>query len=87
MRSYDLFIVSLASLFSATTFLMALLGAWRWDLYFSVYLIEYLAAGLLFSSLSADARRVLDGVAYVLAPGFAVIVALKVAEILWGFGR
>ena len=84
MLAYDLFLLSLATLYGFTTFLLAVLGAYRWDLYFSLYLIEYLALGTVAAFLSTRARRVLDGVAYILLPGFGAVLALKVAGILWG---
>ncbi|HLC30068.1 MAG TPA: hypothetical protein VJM51_04740 [Dehalococcoidia bacterium] len=84
MVAYDLFLISLAIVFAVTTALLSVLGAERWDLYYGFYLMEYLAVSTLFAFLNPRARTVLNRITYILIPGFGVILALKVAEILWG---
>ena len=74
--------VTLALLFTITTVTLAVYGQHQPDLYFSLYLVEYLAATLVFSYLHPRARRLLHFVGYTLFAGFLVIVAMKVIEIL-----
>ena len=84
MVAYDLFLVSLAIVFAITTALLSVLGAERWDLYYVFYLVEYLAVSTLFAFLNPRARTVLNRITYILVPGFGVILAFKVADVLWG---
>lgn len=53
MSLYGRCLMTLALLFTVTTFLLALYGQQQLDLYFSLYLIEYLAVTLIFSHLHA----------------------------------
>lgn len=85
MRIYNSFILILGAILLLTTVILSIGGEKRLDLYFSIYLVEYLTLSLLFVHLNPRARRVLNILLYILLPGFALIVALKVAEILWGF--
>lgn len=85
MLAYDLFIVTLGSLFALTTLLLAAFKVSQWNLYYSLYLIEYLALSSLLVLLNPRARRVLDSLGYILLPGFGAILVLKIAEVLWGF--
>lgn len=85
MRIYNRFILLLTLCFTLTTVILSLGNERRLDLYFSLYLIEYLVLSLLFVSLNPKARRVVDIMGYILFPGFIAIVVIKVAEILWGF--
>ena len=82
MRLYNRYLASLALLFTTTTFLLAVDSQQKLDLYFSVYLIEYLAATLVFAYLHPRARRFLNFMGYVLFGGFLAIVAMKVLQIL-----
>lgn len=84
MRLYNRYLTALAMLFSATTVVLAVYNQQRLDLYFSVYLIEYLVATLLFASLSPKAHRLLNIMGFVLFAGFLFIVVIKVLEILLG---
>lgn len=84
MILYNRYLLTLAVLFSLSTTILAAYGQDKLDAYFTVYVIEYLVATLLFVYLDARARRLLDAMGYVLFGGFLVIVALKVAEILRG---
>lgn len=85
MSLYDRYLTTLALLFSVTTLILALYGQHQLDLYFSLYLIEYLVATLIFPYLHPRARFRLRLVGFVLFGGFMVIVALKVLEILVGY--
>lgn len=82
MSLYDRYLTTLALLFTVTTLLLAIYRQYQLDLYFSLYLIEYLAATLIFSHLHPRARLRLRLMGFVLFGGFLVIVALKVLEIL-----
>lgn len=84
MTLYNRYLLTLAVLFSLSTTILAVYGQNKLDAYFTVYVIEYLVATLLFVYLDPRARRLLDAMGYVLFGGFMVIVALKVAEILRG---
>jgi hypothetical protein len=86
VRVYDRYLTTLAVAFAATTVILAAYGQQQLDLYFSVYLIEYLAATLLFAYLQPRARRLLNFMGYILFGGFLAIVALKVVDILVGAG-
>ena len=86
MRTYDRYLVTLALLFTGTTVVLAAYNQHRIDLYFSLYLIEYLVATLLFAYLRQSARRLLNVMGYILFAGFLAIIAVKVATILLGAG-
>jgi hypothetical protein len=81
VRLYNIYIILLAAIFMLTTIVLSLSKA-SLDLYFSMYLIEYLVLTLLFTYLNPRARRILNFAGYVLFAGFTVIVALKVVDIL-----
>jgi len=74
----------MAVAFSATTAILSAFNEDRLDLYLSIYIIEYFIITLLHSPLKPKASRMLDFTGYVLFAVFAVIVALKVWEILFG---
>jgi uncharacterized membrane protein YhdT len=82
MSVYDRYLATLALLFTATTVLLAAYSQHPLDLYFSLYLIEYLAVTLVFAYLHPEARRLLSFLGYFLFAGFVVIVAMKVFQIL-----
>ena len=82
MRVYDRYLAHLALLFAVTTVLLAAYSQHKLDLYFSLYLIEYLAATLVFAHLHPRAHPLLGFLGYFLFAGFMVIVAMKVFEIL-----
>jgi chromosome condensin MukBEF MukE localization factor len=79
---YNRYLLTLAVLFTLSTTILAAYGQDKLDAYFTVYVIEYLVATLLFVYLEPRARKLLDAMGYVLFGGFMVIVALKVIEIL-----
>jgi hypothetical protein len=79
---YNRYFLTLAVLFTLSTTILAAYGQDRLDAYFTVYVIEYLVATLLFVYLEPRARRLLDAMGYVLFGGFMVIVTMKVVEIL-----
>lgn len=82
MTLYNRYFLTLAVLFTLSTTILAAYGQDKLDAYFTVYVIEYLVATLLFVYLDPRARRLLDAMGYVLFGGFMAIVALKVIEIL-----
>ena len=82
MILYDRYLATLTLVFTATTVLLAVYGQQKLDLYLSVYLIELLAATLIFTHLHPRARRSLGFISYILFAGFLGIVAMKVFEIL-----
>ncbi|MFQ5813467.1 MAG: hypothetical protein ACE5I2_09825 [Anaerolineae bacterium] len=84
MRLYNRYLATLALLFMGTTVILAAYNLHRLDLYFSLYLMEYLATTLLFAYLQPRAQRLLNFTGYILFGGFLVIVGLKVWEILVG---
>ena len=84
MRIYNRYILWLTALFMLTTVILSAYGQKRLDIYFSVYLIEYLVLTLLYVYFNPRARRVLNAVGYVLFLGFMSIVVTKVLEILLG---
>jgi hypothetical protein len=84
VRVYNLYLISLAVIFSLTTVLLSAYEEASLDLYFSIYLIEYLVATQLFVHLNPRAQRSLNRTGYVLFAGFGAIVANKVIEILFG---
>lgn len=82
MTLYNRYLLTLAALFALSTVILAAYGQNTLDAYFTVYVIEYLVATLLFVYLAPRARKLLDAMGYVLFGGFMVIVAMKVVEIL-----
>lgn len=84
MRTYNRYILWLAALLMLTTVILSAYGQKRLDIYFSVYLVEYLVLTLLYVYLNPTARRALSAVGYVLFLGFMFIVVTKVLEILLG---
>jgi len=79
---YDRYLATLALLFTTTTVSLAVYSQHKLDLYLSIYLIELLAATLIFAHLHPRARHSLGFISYILFGGFLVIVAMKVFEIL-----
>ncbi len=84
MTLYNRYLLILTSLFALSTIILAGYGQDKLDAYFTTYVIEYLIVTLLFVYLEPKARRLLDGMGYLLFGGFLVIVALKVVAILRG---
>lgn len=82
MTLFNRYLLTLAVLFTLSTTILAAYGQNKLDAYFTVYVIEYLVATLLFVYLEPRARKLLDAMGYVLFGGFMVIVAMKVIEIL-----
>ncbi|GEM_PF-5189057 len=84
MAVYDRFIFTLWAVFALTTVALSAGGANSWDMYYVLYLIEYMVASAVFSVLNAQARNVLVRIASVLIPGFGVILVFRVVSILGG---
>ena len=86
MRLSERYLFSMAVAFSLTTTILLAFNEDRLDLYLSVYIIEYFIITLLHSPMKPKTARMLDATGYVLFAVFAVIVAMKVWEILFGVG-
>ena len=86
MSVYDRYLVTLASLFTTTTLLLALYDQQQIELYYSLYLIELLAVTLIFEHLLPRARRSLAILEVLLIGGFLAIVAMKVLQVLTDSG-
>jgi hypothetical protein len=84
LRLSERYLFSMAVAFSATTAVLSAFNEDRLDLYISIYIIEYFIITLLHSPLKPKTTRMLDFTGYALFALFAVIVALKVWEILFG---
>lgn len=84
MRPYSKYVLALSGLLLASTVVASFYGVERLDAYFSIYLIEYLVVTLTFAYLHPRARRLLGVMSVLLFVGFLSIVAVKVAQILWG---
>ena len=84
MRVYNSFIATLALAFAAITAVLSAYGVDKLDTYFIIYTIALLVLTTLYVTFSPRARRALTTVGLAAFAGFMVIVALKVAEILWG---
>ena len=84
MRIYNKYIFSLVLTSCLINTLLAFLGQDNLEIYFVVNIIVYLAITLLYVYLNPRARRALNAIGIVLFAGFAVIVSLKVVEILSG---
>lgn len=82
MRLYDSYILWLTVLLLLTTVILSFYKVNRLDLYFTIYLIEALVLTELYVYLNPKARRGLSVVNLLLFFGFAVIVTVKVLEIL-----
>ena len=82
MRLYNRYLVTLGLLFTATTVTLAVLSQHQLELYFSAFLIEYLAATLLFAYLHPQALRLLRFMGHILFGGFLLVIAIKALEIL-----
>ncbi len=82
MRIYNRYLLVLTVAFTLSTTLLAAYGLDKLGAYFTAYVMEYLVVTLLFVYLDPRARRLLDGLGYVLFGGFLIIVLLRVLEIL-----
>ncbi|MBI2854964.1 MAG: hypothetical protein HYX87_08630 [Chloroflexi bacterium] len=84
MRIYNTFIVAAALVFSAITVVMAAYHVADLDSYYIAYTIALLVLALLFVSFSPRGRRALSLVSLAAFGGFIIVVALKVAGVLFG---
>lgn len=84
MRIYNRYILYLAVATGLINTLLAFGGQESLDVYFAVNIIAYLGITLLYVHLNPRAKRALDIIGYMLFSGFAVIVAVKVIDILSG---
>lgn len=79
---FDRFLISLVLTFLVSTFLLALLEVNAWDAYFSLYLIEYLVLTAMFVFMSPSAGSALSKIAYILTPGFGIMLVVKAGIII-----
>ncbi|MFC2004720.1 hypothetical protein ACFLUY_00680 [Chloroflexota bacterium] len=84
MRIYNKYVVSLALASGLINTLLAFFGQNDLEVYLIINIIAYLVITLLYVYLSPRARRALNTIGVVLFGGFAVIITLKVMEILSG---
>ena len=82
MRLYNRYLVTLGLLFTATTVALTAFNQHQLEIYFSIFLIEYLTATLLFAYLHPQAQRLLRFTGHILFGGFLLIVVIKGLEIL-----
>ena len=86
MRLYNRYLGILALLFTGSTIVMAAYSQGQFSVYFSVYLIEYLAVTLVFSSLRPKAKQFLNVGGIVLFTGFLGVAGMKIATLLRDLG-
>ena len=82
MRVYNSFIAVLALSFAAITILLAAYQLHKLDMYYSAYTIALLVLVSLYMYFNPKARRALGAVSLLAFGGFAVIVLIKVVEII-----
>ena len=82
MRIYNIYILLLAIIVMLTTVILSVAGQVSLDLYFSIYLIEYLVLTLLFIHFNPRARRAVNFTGYLLFGGFVIIVAGKALDVI-----
>ena len=82
MRLYNRYLVTLGLLFTATTVALAAFSQHQLEIYFSAFLIEYLAATLLFAYLHPQAQRLLRFTGHILLGGFLLMIVIKALEVL-----
>lgn len=73
---------SMLAAFAAGAAALSIASESRWDMYYAVFTVEYLAAVIVFPPAGRKARRALRGLAVLLAPGFAAAFAIRVLEIV-----
>jgi hypothetical protein len=69
-------------LFGLTTVVLAMYGQTALDLYFSIFLLEYLALTVLFVALDQRSRRLLSVMGYLLFVGFLAVLVSKAVQIV-----
>jgi hypothetical protein len=84
LRITERYLLSLAAMFSFTTFALSFYVASGLDLYVSIYIVEFFILTLLHSPFNAKMQRTVNFMGYGLFGVFVVIVALKVLQILAG---
>jgi hypothetical protein len=86
MRLYNRYLTTLALLFTGTAVLFAVYNQQQISIYFSIYVVEYLALTLLFTSLHPRARGLINLVGYILFAGFLGVITLRAAIIVMSMG-
>ena len=84
MRIFNTYIIYLALAACLINIVLASFGQNNLEIYFIANILAYLIITLLYVYLNPRARRALNTIGIVLFAGFAVIVSLKVVEILSG---
>lgn len=84
MRIYNRYVLSLVLSAGLINTLLALWGQNDLVVYFVVDVIIYLAITLLYVYLNPRARRALNTIGLVLFGGFALVIAIKVLDLLSG---
>ncbi len=82
MRIYNKYVISLALSACLINTLLAFLGQNDLEIYFTINVIAYFFITLLYIYLNPRARRALNTIGVVFLAGFAVIIVLKIIEIL-----
>jgi len=76
--------LSVAVTYSLTTFAISFYPASELDLYVSSYIVEFFILTVLHSPFNSKTQRIVNFTGYGLFGVFAVIIALKVLQILAG---
>ena len=82
MRTYNRYVLYLATATGLANTALAFAGEENLDVYFTVNIMVYLGITLLYVYLNPRARRALDIIGYTLFSGFVVIAVAKVMNIL-----
>jgi len=86
MNLYNRYLLILAALFFSSATILAILNKRQWDLYLSVFIMEFLVVTLAFTHLPPSARHVLNIIGRILLIGFVAIVLLRVGPVLLEIG-
>ena len=86
VRLYDRYLRSLAALIAASTVALAVFGNQAFDLYVTVYVIEFLLATLLVAYLRPRAWRLLAVAAIISFAAFLAVLIVNAARVLFWTG-
>ena len=84
MRIYNRYLLALTLFVLVTTILLTLKNEDRLDIFFSVFMIEYLVVTMIFAYFNPRARRLNGFLGGILLLVFLAMVTLKAVEILIG---
>jgi hypothetical protein len=82
LRAHERYLLSLASVYAGTNFVFSFYSGMRFDLYISVFIVEYFILTLLNPQLDPKIQRSTNWISYVLFALFTVIVTTKFLEIV-----